>query len=149
MRLTWSLLPEPLVWIDGGVRILVIENRPLLRSFLRAVRHQTEGMDGELVVSAGNRSLEFSKTVELLTDPFSLPFSSKKLAAHLTQAAAEVGEEYGDELSRLVIQFNDLAGKICTGMEYNVTYNELEGSDAIFKLMGFHPDGPAHGQTRR
>ncbi len=35
---------------------------------------------------------------------------------------------------------NAVAAKICMGMEYHVTWNELDSIDELLKLMGFHPD---------
>lgn len=140
MMFAWPFLNEPLIWEDGGVRTLIIENKPLLRTFLESLRHQAEGMGGEMVVSEGSRILEFSRTVELLTDPFMLPLTSKRITSRLLQAAEEAGEPYEDELVRLMIQINELAAKISTSMEYNVTHKELDGFEEIYKLMGFRAD---------
>ena len=140
MRFAWSFLNETLTWNDGGVQTLIIENKPMLRTFLETLRQQAEGMRGVLVVSEDNRVLEFTRTVELLTDPFLLPLSSKKITNRLLQAAEEAGEPYGDELVRLTIQINELAAKISTSMEYNVTYKELDDFEELYKLMGFRAD---------
>jgi CRISPR type II-A-associated protein Csn2 len=140
MMFAWPLLNEPLIWNDGGVQTLIIENKPMLRMFLETLRQQAEGMGGELVVSEDNRILEFARTVELLTDPFMLPLSSKKITSRLLQAAEKAWEPYGDELARLTIRINELAAKISTSMEYNVTYKELDGFEELYKLMGFRAD---------
>lgn len=140
MKLGWPVLSEPLEWADGGVWTLVLENKPLLRQLLEAVRSQTTGADGDLVLSEKQQILDFPKTVELVTDPFSLPFSAKKLLSRLTQSAAEAAEPYGEELLSLVTRLNALASKICTGMEYNVTWNELDSFEELLKLMAVHPD---------
>ena len=140
MRLAWPFLNDTLRWTDGGIRTIVFENKPLLRQFLDMVHAQAAGMDGELVLSERQQILDFPKAVELVTDPFSLPFSAKKLLSRLTQSAAEAAEPYGEELLSLVTQINALASKICMGMEYHVTWNELDGFEELLKLMGIRPD---------
>ena len=140
MKLAWPFLSEPLEWADGGVWTLVLENKPLLRQLLELLRSQTAGQDGDLVLSEKQQILEFPKAVELVTDPFSLPFSAKKLLSRLTQSAAETAEPYGEELLSLLTQMNALASKICMGMEYNVTWNELDSFEDLLKLMAIHPD---------
>lgn len=136
----WPFLNEPLIWNDGGVQTLIIENKPMLRMFLETLRQQAEGMDGELVVSEDNRILEFTRTVELLTDPFMLPLSSKRITSRLLKAAEEAGEPFGDELARLMFQINALAARISTSMEYNVAHKELDSFEELYKLMNFHAD---------
>lgn len=140
MKLAWPFLQDTLEWTDGGVWTLVLENKPLLRQLLESIRSQSTGADGDLVLSEKQQILEFSKAVELVTDPFSLPFSAKKLLSRLAQAAAETAETYGEDLYGLVTQLNALASKICMGMEYNVTWNEIDSFDDLLKLMAIHPD---------
>lgn len=140
MKLAWPFLQDTLEWTDGGIWTLVLENKPLLRQLLEAVRSQSTGGDGDLVLSEKQQILDFSKTVELVTDPFSLPFTAKKLLSRLTQSAAEAAEPYGEELLSIVTQLNALASKICMGMEYNLTWNELDSFDELLKLMAVHPD---------
>lgn len=143
MKLAWPFLEKPLDWTDGGIWTIVLENKPFLRQFLDMVRAQSAGMDGDLVLSEQQQILEFSKTTELVTDPFSLPFTAKKLLSRLTQAAAEAAEPYGEELFRLITQVNAVAAKICMNMEYHVTWNEMDNVEELLKLMGIHPDDEA------
>ena len=140
MKFAWPFLNEPLEWAGGGIWTLVLENKPLLRQLLELVRSQTAGQDGDLVLSEKQQILDFSKAVELVTDPFALPFSAKKLLSRLTQSAAEAAEPYGEELLSIVTQLHALASKICMGMEYNLTWNELDSFDELLKLMAVHPD---------
>lgn len=140
MRLAWPFLNETLDWADGGIWTIAFENKTLLRQFLDLVRAQSAGMDGDIVLSEQQQILDFSKTAELVTDPFSLPFSGKKLLSRLTQFAAEAAESYGEELLSLVTQVNVLASKICMNMDYHVTWNEIDSFDDLLKLMAIHPD---------
>ena len=82
------ILPGINTPIDLGaekVNTIVIENPSFLYKLVNLLRQQIEGLDGNAVLSDDGKILDFSKSIELLTQfvPFSL--NQKNLITKLTQ----------------------------------------------------------------
>lgn len=140
MTFAYPLLQETIRFEENKVNVLVIENKVELRKLLSGIREQLEGFDGELILAEKGQIIEFSKALYLITDPFSLDFDSKKLLAKVAQEACLAGEEYTGEIQRLMSEINSLAFRICSRLDFDAAFSELEAFEDIVKLMGFRVD---------
>lgn len=102
-----------------------------------SLKRQTDGEMGDFVLSEEHEPKEFSKLAALVTDPFSLELSSKKISTKLTQEASRTARELDDDLRRIMSDINSLAAKISALMEFETVFTELEGADALMKMLDF------------
>ena len=137
MKLAYPLLDRPIEFAEDTVNVLVLENAVELRKAVRSLKRQTDGEPGEFVLSEEHEPKDFSKLAALVTDPFSLELSSKKISTKLTQEASRTARELDDDLRRIMSDINSLAAKISAPMEFETIFTELEGADALIKMLDF------------
>lgn len=83
MKLTYPWFHTVLEWDGTTVQSLVIENPGLLYRFLCDLQAQTNGADGEVVVSEKESPIPISKRVELLTDFIGWDGNNRKVVSKL------------------------------------------------------------------
>lgn len=141
MTLAYPLLPEPIVFEENKISVLVVESPSELRKMILSLQQQAMGYEGAFVLGEKWLPVEISKYVTLVTDPFTLDFEAKKIATKLAQQALAVAkEEYGEEFRGLLSELNTLAAEISTMLDFEVTFSEMESPEALVKQMNFHID---------
>ncbi len=147
--ISWPVLDKPITWDEISVPVLVIENKLSLRSFLETALAETGGSDGSLILSDETKMLDLAKSAEVITNPYSLDFSTRTLSTKINTAAAEAGEDLADEMYAVVAQINEIASKISLRMDYDITYTELDNFTELLKLMKFHSDAGEYNLPER
>lgn len=141
MTLAYPLLPEPIVFEENKISVLVVESTSELRKMILSLQQQATGYEGAFVLGENWLPVEISKYATLVTDPFTLDFEAKKIATRLAQQALAVAkEEYGEEFRGLLSELNTLAAEISTLLDFEVTFSEMESPEALVKQMNFHID---------
>lgn len=141
MTLAYPLLPEPIVFEENKISVLVVESPSELRKMILSLQQQAMGYEGAFVLGEKWLPVEISKYATLVTDPFTLDFEAKKIATRLAQQALAVAkEEYGEEFRGLLSELNALAAEISTMLDFEVTFSEMESPEALVKQMNFHID---------
>jgi CRISPR-associated protein Csn2 len=140
MKLVHPLLPTPMTFEENKINLLVLENPRELRKAVLSLLQQIEGGEGDFVLSEDFAPIALSKYAELITDPFALPLSSKKITGKLNRAACEAGEPYEERFRKIAAEINDLAAQIGMNMELSVTFTPLEQMDALIDLLKFRID---------
>lgn len=141
MTLAYPLLPEPIVFEENKISVLVVESPSELRKMILSLQQQATGYEGAFVLGENWLPVEISRYATLVTDPFTLDFEAKKIATRLAQQALAVAkEEYGEEFRGLLSELNTLAAEISTLLDFEVTFSEMESPEALVKQMNFHID---------
>ncbi len=78
---------------DEKINVLCVENATQFRKFLEDFHCQIDGFNGKFVLSENERNIDFSKSVVVITDYFSLDFSEKKLQNKLYLLLQSICEE--------------------------------------------------------
>ena len=73
----------PIEISETEISLLVLENPVCFRNFIREIREQMDGMEGQWVLSEDNKLLKIAKTCELILDPFGLDINQKKVLTSL------------------------------------------------------------------
>lgn len=135
MKFAHPFFFEPIIFPENKINVLIMENPILYRSSLLMIKKQCEGEDGEFVLSTDKDILPFSKTVEYISDPFSLDFSSKKL---MTKLLAEM-QKNADEQTGLqaISQLNELGFDLISKTDAALTFSPLTEISPIIKLLNF------------
>lgn len=141
MTLAYPLLPEPIVFEENKISVLVVESPSELRKMILSLQQQATGYEGAFVLGENWLPVEISRYATLVTDPFTLDFEAKKIATRLAQQALAVAkEEYGEQFRGLLSKLNTLAAEIGTMLDFEVTFSEMESPEALVKQMNFHID---------
>lgn len=143
MKLAYPVLNKSIDFSENNVNVLIIENAHELRRLISCVKSQIEGCDGELVLSETGTILELCKAAVLVTDPFSLDFSSRKVLAKINQEACNTASVYSEEFQVIMNNINALALTLGNSLGFEVSFDALEDYEEIIKLMGFHIDAEA------
>lgn len=97
------------------ISVLTIEHPIELRRFLMDLKNQINGLTGEAVLSEDFELLEFSNAAILLTDIFTIDFSSRKLVSKIYEDVCN--SAYQEDLHHILILLNQLAVQITMNMD--------------------------------
>ena len=122
---------------ENQIPVLVMEDPGIFSGFVGSFFLQSEGEDGNIVLSDGNKELALSKSSMIVSDYFSLDLNGRKIQARLFSQLKEAAADTGigkEDFTSLGI---DLLEKIISASRFDhITYDlNLEWND-IFKLFG-------------
>ena len=65
---------------ENEVRVITIENREYFSAFLQNLYNQSQGSDGDIILSEGEKILSLNKVAEIVWNPFSVDINNKDIA---------------------------------------------------------------------
>ena len=140
MMLANPLLGEAITFSENTINTIVLENAVMFRNSVTGITEQANGGCGDFVVSENFEPLDFGKTVEMITDVFSLDFSAKRFSAKINQQAIAASADYDSLTAEIFEKLNALAGEIITSVNYEITYSSPEDISGIIKVLNFSID---------
>ncbi len=140
MRLVFPLLPEPLLFEENRVNVLVIEDPYTLRNALADLTDQAAGLPGDFVLSVRDVPQELSKLAVVLIDPLHPETESRKTAGKFLKAAEDAAQEHETELAAILAAANEIASRISLEMKFPSVFDPLEDPSALLRLFGFRLD---------
>ncbi|MFA6845697.1 MAG: type II-A CRISPR-associated protein Csn2 [Sphaerochaetaceae bacterium] len=126
---------------ENTITTLVIESPPFLGKFLQELTSQSQGDEGNFILSDDNgKELSISKNLTVIIDYFSLDFNQKKIQNSLLSKVKEriSSEDYvldNANLQNILLQYFD---KLAQEFDYPVDYEEAIDTSSLLKLAGFH-----------
>lgn len=140
ITLAYPLLASPISITENQISVLTIENPIELRRFLIDLKNQVNGLTGEAVLAENFEPLEFSHAAALLTDIFTIDFSSRKLTAKIYEDVCDSAADYIEDLQHLLISLNQLAAQITMKMDFDASFTELNDPKMLLKQLDFCVD---------
>ena len=89
MMLAFPFIEKPVEFFENKTSVIVIENPKMFRKTVSGFIEQSEGENGDLILSEKFEPIEFSKKVAVVSDIFNIDFSSKKILAKINQSICE------------------------------------------------------------
>ena len=86
MKLSFPFISNPIIFSDGTVNSLIIENSVCFREALYDLHNQLSGSDGSAVLSVDNVPVPFSKNTELITGFVPFELSDKAMLSKIHSA---------------------------------------------------------------
>lgn len=86
MKLSYPYLSEVFIIENQAVNTLVVESQKFFREILLDIKSQTEGCNGNTVLSDEGVTLSFSKYAEIITDFLSFDINRKELLTRVVSA---------------------------------------------------------------
>ena len=103
---------------------IIIENTTVFSDIIADFTHQTNGDQGSLLISSGDRIHIFEKTVEFITNPFDIDFSTSRLQKKLlAETSSFISEQYTENLATLNQTMIDFWDSVLVSMPYNMKYD--------------------------
>lgn len=122
---------------ENEANVLVVENRKSMASIVMEFLKQYNGEEGTFVLS-DDKTLNISKNIELIVDPFSINFNNKKiingLYSHLTETGNDCLIEDKSKINELIINILDklFFQETYIGIEHNLDFQWAD----LFKFYG-------------
>ena len=135
-----------LVNIDLGINIeieenrvyeIVIENRTCFADTGGMLAVQTQGGEGDFVLSENNKELKLDKVVELIVDYFSFSPNDRRTLNRLYSVMEQAAQEHFEDKAVINEKMVNLLDDISISMGYNELKYELDFKwTDIFKMFG-------------
>lgn len=137
MKFVFSGISLPIVFDEGVVNSLVIENQRLLYSLIEDISNQLNGSDGDAVLSRDNVPVDISKNLELITSFIPFEVNKKALVNKIISAFEKtaLNEAYYMRTSQLTADLERLVSDIAFDFPCEVECDAVAPS-ALFKAAG-------------
>ncbi len=137
MRLVNRNLNTPISIHEGLPNILVVENKHLFFKLVDELIKQSEGNDGEWILSENSKIYSINKTVNVIVDYFHLNFNSKPILSKLYSNLKDIstqGDFYVDTISlkqTIAEYFEKINSEIMLPIEFSTDFDITN----IFKIL--------------
>ena len=116
--------------------VLVIENPKIMTGVVEQLYEQCLIGEGDFVLSDDNRQLPMEKTAEIIVNPFSIDFNSRKIQSRLYSELMEAESGYIEERAIIQTLIIDYLDKLTHDVPYEMITNELDlDSMKLFKML--------------
>ena len=141
MRFIYGERELTLEFHENEVQVITIENREYFSAFLQNLYNQSQGSDGNIILSEGEKILSLNKVAEIVWNPFSVDINNKKILGKLFQELKTVSmeEQYAEicELNTKVVHYlDDLNLKIPYPIQFRLELDVLD----LYKIYGVQLD---------
>ena len=96
---------------ENEVQVVTIENKEYFSEFLQNLYDQSQGMEGKIILSEGEKTLSLSKYAEIIWNPFSVDINNKKILGKLYHELKDISseEQYREicELNSEIVRYLD------------------------------------------
>lgn len=106
--------------------VLVLESPDMMTRVVRELYDISSGGDGDFVLSLDNKVLSIEKTAELIINPFSVDFNSKKIQSKLYEELLEGSNIYVEEKATIQSLIIDYLDKLTLNVSYEMVTSNIE-----------------------
>ena len=140
MKLVNALTGLNIELCENQVNVIVIESPEVLTEYISELKRQILGEDGQFVLSDKD-ICRIDKMVEMIIDPWTIDFNSKRIKTKLLQLVKEEADEYFYD------RFIETKGMICQYAEnildkmiYSVSYDMNIDTLSLIKFLDVKVD---------
>ena len=122
---------------ENTVNVVTIEDTCLFRETVLNFIKQTNGDEGDFVLSVDNKEISLSKKAEVIFNPFSLDINNKKIISKLYQNLEEeaVSAVSYLETQELLSHIQSYLERISDTIEFPICFDEETNILTLFKLV--------------
>ncbi len=129
-----------IVFNDGSITPLIIENPITLRNYILELSDQISGKEGDFVLSKDNQEISISKNLVFVPNPITLEFDEKRLNAKINKdilLLVSKDSEIQKTTFPLLSMLESYAESIVEDYGYNISYGDIDEA-GIIKMLNFH-----------
>lgn len=116
--------------------VLVIENPKIMAEVVEQLYTLCLSGEGDFILSDNNKQLSIEKTTEIIINPFSIDFNSRKTQSKLYGELLEAESNYIEEKAIIQTLIIDYLDKLSQSVPYEMISSELDlDSMKLFKLF--------------
>lgn len=120
---------------------LCIETANAYAEIVQSLYNQCSGGEGHALLSDEFHSFSLNKTAEIILEPFSLSFHSKKIQAQLYKELGLVVDEYHHaDFLHIQMELHQFAEIAMQYLPYPIDYDDMVDMGKLFKLLNLHID---------
>lgn len=137
MKLVYPDFMHQIVFEEGVINLVVIENPFEFRQLVGEIFLQTNGEEGRFVLSHDEKILKIQENMQCIMNPFVLELNSRKILEKIYKDLKDeilTSELYMQQTSVMSELFNFIE-KIAEKMDYPLEYNSEVDIKQIFKLF--------------
>lgn len=140
MKFVHPILERTIEIEENKATILIIENKNVFSEIISEIKNQIEGEEGGFVFSQDIEEISISQNIELITDPFSLNFNSKKIINRLYKKLDKqaMNEEMYVKSKEIVSKINEYIADLIQDEELSISYNQELDLIKLFKAVDIH-----------
>lgn len=140
MKLVNALSGLSIELCENQVNVIAIESPEVLAEYISEIKHQISGEEGQFVLSDKD-ICRIDKIMEIVIDPWTIDFNSKRIKTKLLQLVKEEADEYFYD------RFIETKGVICQYAEslldkmmYSVSYDMNIDTMSLIKFLDIKVD---------
>lgn len=139
MILAYSKLNLRMEFIENTVNVLVLEDPVQFSEIVYLLKSDEKVLESPFVLSESDKFLQISKEMEIIVDPFSLDFNSRKIQQQLYKEMEIVATEFDVEKTEVNGRMLYLIEGIQERLQYqNIAYNLEFSWENLLKLYQVH-----------
>ncbi len=139
MILAYSKLNLQMEFIENTVNVLVLEDPVQFSEIVYLLKSDEKVLESPFVLSESDKFLQISKEMEIIVDPFSLDFNSRKIQQQLYKEMEIVATEFDVEKAEVNGRMLYLIEGIQERLQYqNIAYNLEFSWENLLKLYQVH-----------
>lgn len=135
MILAYSKLNLRIEFIENTVNVLVLEDPVQFSEIIYLLKCDEKEVESPFVLSESDKFLQISKEMEIIVDPFSIDFNSKKIQQQLYKEMGMIATDFDVEKAEVNGKLLYLIEGIQDSLRYqNITYNLEFSWENLLKL---------------
>lgn len=139
MILAYSKLNLRIEFIENTVNVLILEDSVQFSEIVYLLKCDEKVLESPFVLSESDKFLQISKEMEIIVDPFSLDFNSRKIQQQLYKEMEIVATEFDVEKAEVNGRMLYLIEGIQERLQYqNIAYNLEFSWENLLKLYQVH-----------
>lgn len=139
MKLAHEILPDPILFEEGKIQVLVVENGECLFQMITELKAQIEGIDGRFILSQDNLPMDIQKTANLIIDPFSMQINSRKILSQLGKILENEALQNSMyvETNAIIRSLQSYANRLSMTTTLPINWNEEVQVSTLIKMLGY------------
>ena len=124
---------------DGSITHLTIENPITFRKYVLELQSQLKGDDGSFVLSQDNAEVSISKNLAMLSDSICFEFDTRKINAKIVKdiIGMACSGEYCKDVYPLISSITCMAENLVEAYPLNISYDDPT-IESLGKMLSFH-----------
>lgn len=106
--------------------VLVLESPDMMTLVVKELYDLSSAGEGDFVLSMDSKEVSFEKTAEIIINPFSVDFNSRKIQSKLYEELLEGGNLYVEEKSMIQSLIIDYLDKLMQNVSYEMITSNIE-----------------------
>lgn len=126
-----------IVFKEGSVPVISIENPSYYSDIIKELMRQQQTGSGRFVLSDGNKVYDLSKVSEIIFSPFQIDFENKKIQSAIVKQIAQIAiEDEYMETKEIMGKLSSYIYQLTDYLDIDLTMNENMDVSQLIKMVG-------------